>query len=400
MPGKNFSLVARIVFLAALLAFGYIAPEYAPAAQKPAAQDKANAKPAQTPEKAAPAAAPSMLSQPQVEPQWPAGPEGEAAKAYAEGNIAKAHKIWEELAANGDGQAMNNLGVLYDQGKGTDPDVGQAINWFAKSARAGNPSGMSNYGRMLEQGRGLPANPEEAARWLDIAARKGQPEAQYNLGYLYENGRGVPKDDEAAAAWYSRAASQNQRDALARLGHFYRLGKGVPKNISRAALLLYAAAMEGSRPAIAELETMAREETPRTPAVLFGQNLAQTNRDAMRKALAAAKAAVLRQDDKHICDVYNSRTIVPGSNEMAICYASDKRLGFLKIDYAAPDKARADAILGMVENRFGKPTAGEGDNARLWNLGSIIVATQYSPENKQMSLMYMAPQVYHHTRGK
>ncbi len=70
------------------------------------------------------------------------------------------------------------------------------------------------------------------------------------------------------------------------------------------------------------------EETPRTPAVLFGQNLAQTNRDAMRKALAAAKAAVLRQDDKHICDVYNSRTIVPGSNEMAICYASDKRLGF------------------------------------------------------------------------
>ena len=45
--------------------------------------------------------------------------------------------------------------------------------------------------------------------------------------------------------------------------------------------------------------------------------------------------------------------------------------------------ARADAILGMVENRFGKPTAGEGDNARLWNLGSIIVATQYSPENKQ-----------------
>ena len=164
MPGKNFSLVARIVFLAALLAFGYIAPEYAPAAQKPAAQDKANAKPA---------AAPSMLSQPQVEPQWPAGPEGEAAKAYAEGNIAKARKIWEELAANGDGQAMNNLGVLYDQGKGTDPDVGQAINWFAKSARAGNPSGMSNYGRMLEQGRGLPANPEEAARgsvqsWLSV----------------------------------------------------------------------------------------------------------------------------------------------------------------------------------------------------------------------------------------
>ena len=128
------------------------------------------------------------LSQPQVEPQWPAGPEGEAAKAYAEGNIAKARKIWEELAANGDGQAMNNLGVLYDQGKGTDPDVGQAINWFAKSARAGNPSGMSNYGRMLEQGRGLPANPEEAARWLDIAARRGSPRLSTILAICMRTG--------------------------------------------------------------------------------------------------------------------------------------------------------------------------------------------------------------------
>lgn len=406
MPGIKFPLVAKIVLVASLLAFGPFAAEWeAAAAQKPAAQ---RPKAATAAKKAAPAAAaaaaavaaPSVLALPNVEPQWPAGPEGEAAKAYAEGKIAKARKIWEELAANGDGQAMNNLGLLYDQGKGTEPDVGQALNWFAKSARAGNPAGMSNYGRMLEQGRGLPANPEEAARWLDLAARQGQAEAQYNLGYLYENGRGVPKDDEAAAAWYSRAASQNQRDALARLGHFYRMGNGVPKNISRAALLLYAAAMEGSRPAIAELETMAAEDSPRAPAVLFGQNLAQTDRVAMRGALAAARAPILRQDDKHICDVYNSATIVPGSNEMAICYAADKRLGFLKIDYVAPDKARADAILGMVENRFGKPTAGEGDNARLWNLGSIIVATQYSPEHKQMSLMYMAPRVYHHTRGK
>lgn len=337
---------------------------------------------------------------PTPEPVWPTGPEGEAAKAYAAGKYAKAREIWEKMAADGDGQAMNNLGVLYDQGKGVDPDVGRAIHWFAEAARAGNPAGMSNYGRLLEQGRGMPANPEEGARWLDLAARQGQPEAQYNLGYLYENGRGVPKDDAAAAAWYSRAASQNQRDALARLGHFYRAGRGVEKNVQRAVLLLYAAAMEGSRAAIAELEAMAREEPPRAPAILFGQNLAQTNRAAMRKALSAAGTAVLRQDDAHICDVYNSRKIVPGSSEMAICYGPDKRLGFLKIDYAAPDKQRADAILGMVENRFGKPTAGEGENARLWNLGPIIVATQYAPDHKQMSLMYMAPEVYHVTQGR
>lgn len=330
--------------------------------------------------------------------QWPAGLAGEAARAWAAGDIAKAKEIWEKMAGDGDAQAMNNLGVLYDQGQGVEPDAGRAAHWFAMSANAGNPSGMSNYGRILEQGRGMPANPSEAARWFDMAARKGQAEAQYNLGLLYENGRGVAKDEGAAAAWYSRAASQNQRDALARLGHFYRIGKGVEKDTARAALLLYGAAMEGSEPAMTELETMAKENKKRHDAVLFGQKLDETSRKAMREALKKAGAAVKRQDDKHICDVYDSSKVVPGSGEMAVCYGPDGRLGFLKIDYIAQDNKRADAIYKMVESRFGTPTAGEGEDARLWNLGPIIVATKYAPTHRQMGLMYMAPRIYHHTR--
>lgn len=350
---------------------------------------------------AAQKAAPAQKAEPAppAAPQWPAGPAGEAAKAWAEGDVAQARKIWEKMAGDGDGQAMNNLGVLYDQGQGVEPDAGRAVHWFAQAANAGNPSGMSNYGRMLEQGRGVAANPAEAARWFDQAARKGQAEAQYNLGLMYENGRGVEKNESAAAAWYSRAASQNQRDALARLGHFYRIGRGVEKNAERAALLLYAAAMEGSEPAIAELESMARAEPPKAGAVLFGQKLDEVNRVQMRAALQKAGAKIKRQDDTHICDVYDSAATVPGSGEMAVCYGPDGRLGFLKIDYAAPDKARADAIYKMVESRFGAPTAGEGEDARLWNLGSVIVATKYAPTHSQMSLMYMAPRVYHLTRN-
>lgn len=52
----------------------------------------------------------------------------------------------------------------------------------------------------------------------------------------------------------------------------------------------------------------------------------------------------------------------------------------------------------MVEERFGPPSAGEGDDARLWNLGSVVVATRYAPTHRQMSLMYMVPGVYHLTR--
>lgn len=370
---------------------------------KKSAPAKTTAKPASKAPAAAAATATAAgaaaATEPEPQPVWPAGPAGDAAKAWAGGDEKTAREIWEKMAADGDAQAMNNLGVVYDQGLGVEPDPGRAAHWFAQSANAGNPSGMSNYGRMLEQGRGMPANAAEAARWFDQAARKGQAEAQYNLGLLYENGRGVDRDETAAAAWYSRAASQNQKDALARLGHFYRIGRGVAKDERRAALLLYAAAMEGSVPAIEELESMAKESGKTSDAALFGQKLNETSRTAMREAIKKSGAKVKREDNAHICDIYDSTAAVPGSGEMAVCYGPDQRLGFLKIDYAAPDNTRADAIYKMVEGRFGSPTAGEGEDARLWNLGPVIVATKYAPTHSQMSLMYMVPRVYHLTKG-
>ena len=344
------------------------------------------------------AQSPANAAEPAPQPLWPAGKAGDAARAYSAKNYDMARKLWEELAMAGDAEAMNNLGILYDQGLGVDPDTGRAVHWFAESANAGNPAGMSNYGRMLERGRGVPANPEEAARWFDAAARKGQPEAQYNLGYLYEHGRGVAKDDASAAAWYSRAGSSGQKDALARLGHFFRIGKGVPQDMERATLLLYAAAMEGSKPAIEELEELARENPPKASASLFGQKLDDTGRAAMRDSLKKAGAVATRESDEHICDVYEPGKTVPGASNMAVCYGPGSKLGFLKIDYPAPDKNRADAVLKMVESRFGEATAGEGDASRLWNLGSVIVATQYAPDHKLISLMYMVPRVYHLTR--
>lgn len=332
--------------------------------------------------------------------RWPEGKTGDAAKAYSNGDYETARRLWQELAQTGDAEAMNNLGVLYDQGIGVERDPGMAARWFADSANAGNPAGMSNYGRLLEQGRGLPANPEEAARWFDQAARKDQPEAQFNLGFLYEHGRGVPRDDAAAAAWYSRAGSLRQKDALARLGHFYRIGKGVPQDGRKAVLLLYAAAMEGSQAAIEELEELAKESPQKAQAILFGQKLDSADRTGMREALKKAGAKISREDDQHICDVYEAAGIAPGAREMAACYGPEGRLGFVKIDYPAPDKNRADAVLKMVESRFGAPTAGENDNSSLWNLGSIIVATQYLPDHKLVSLMYMVPKVYHQTRAQ
>lgn len=330
------------------------------------------------------------------------GPATEAVDAYRRGEFAKAKGIWEKLASQGDAQAMNNLGVLYDLGQGVEPDLGRALNYFAQSAKAGHASGMSNYARMLEQGRGIAANPEEAARWFDQAARKGQAEAQYNLGMMYEQGRGVPKDAKAAAAWYSRAASQQQGNALARLGHLYREGSGVSKDVPRATLLLYAAAMLGQAEAIRELVELAKDNPPKAEGVLFGLRLDNADRQQVRGAMQKVGVVATRQDDNFICDLYDARKAIPGSQQMAVCYGpgQPQPLGFLKIDYEVKDKARSERIFKMIQSRFGDPSAGEGEDSHLWNLGTVMVATQYAPTHNQMSLMYMVPRVYHMTTGE
>ena len=320
--------------------------------------------------------------------------------AYQRADYASAIRIWHELGEAGDIRAIYNLGVLFDLGQGVAQDPARAAVYFNHAAQGGHPRAMSNYGRLLEQGRGVAKDEAQAAYWFHKAAESGLAEAQYNLGLMYERGRGVPKSERDAAAWYSRAAAEGQSAALERLGLMYRDGRGVSHNATRATLLLYGAAMDGRQDAVQALEQMAPKLTP---FFLFGQRLDNAERTAMRKALVAAKASPVREDDKYACEIYRVTETVPGASELAACYGPQNAgrpapLGFIKIDYPAPDAAQAQKIRAMVEKRFGPPTASEGATSLLWNLGTVIIAKQYAPELKQTALMYMVPKVYHLTR--
>lgn len=325
--------------------------------------------------------------------------------ARKSGDMVEARNALEQLARRGDARAMNRLGLLFDRGLGVEPDAGRAVYWFARAAAAGDAAGMANYGRMLQEGKGVSPDPREAARWLYLAAKQGQREAQYNLGLMYERGHGVPRDDKAAAAWYSRAAAQDQPQALARLGHFFRTGTGVAKNIPRATLLLLGAAMAGSEDAIRELKELAEEKPAKTEAVMFGQRLDATDRAAMRKALRAAGLRPTRESDDFVCDVYDPAGKVPGAAQVAACYGPARseapaRLGFLKIDYPATGPEFVKRLNAMMADRFGPASAEESGDAHLWNLGDIVIATQYAPDHQQVGLMYMVPEVYHLTQAR
>ncbi|MBK8570004.1 MAG: sel1 repeat family protein [Nitrosomonadales bacterium] len=67
---------------------------------------------------------------------------------------------------------------------------------------------QNNLGLMYEQGRGVTQDYQKAASWFRMAAEQGDAEAQYTLGFMYANGEGVSRDYQQAMLWLSKAAEQ------------------------------------------------------------------------------------------------------------------------------------------------------------------------------------------------
>ena len=65
---------------------------------------------------------------------------------------------------------------------------------------------MNNLGVMYDFGRGAPKDWTEAAKWYREAAEQGNAPAQANLGVLYLDGRGVTNDLVQAYVWFKLSA--------------------------------------------------------------------------------------------------------------------------------------------------------------------------------------------------
>jgi hypothetical protein len=116
-------------------------------------------------------------------------------------------------AEQGDADAQNNLGLMYDNGEGVPEDDAEAVRWYRLAAEQGDAFAQDNLGSMYENGAGVPEDDAEAVRWYRLAAEQGDAFAQNNLGFMYDNGEGVPEDDVLAYMWWNLAAAQGDEDA-------------------------------------------------------------------------------------------------------------------------------------------------------------------------------------------
>ncbi len=152
-------------------------------------------------------------------------------------------------AKDGNAEAMCNMGVACELGKGIAKDAKQSKIWYLKAAENGSARASFN----LAMGFYSLSNFSEAAQHFRISAEKGFPLAMYRLGLLYEGGQGVGQDFIEAKKWYSYAAQKGHTSSLCSLAYFHIHGCGVEINKAEAARLLNIAEQYGNAMAISML---------------------------------------------------------------------------------------------------------------------------------------------------
>ena len=117
-------------------------------------------------------------------------------------------------AEQGDSDAQNSLGLMYDTGQDVLQDYTEAVKWYRKSAEQGFSEAQYNLGIMYSKGLGVLQDYKASIRWFRKSAEQGYASAQYNLGVMYYKGQGVPQDYVMAHMYWHLAAVSGAKDAI------------------------------------------------------------------------------------------------------------------------------------------------------------------------------------------
>lgn len=82
--------------------------------------------------------------------------------AYDRADYRSALNVWLEKANDGDAEAQNYVGEIFEKGLGQEPDYVSAVSWYRRAAEKGNARAKINLGYLYEQGKGVEKNIVEA----------------------------------------------------------------------------------------------------------------------------------------------------------------------------------------------------------------------------------------------
>jgi TPR repeat protein len=148
----------------------------------------------------------------------------------ANANEADTFNAMVALANKGDAEAQYHVGMMYNNGIGTQQDPRRAFEWFQKSTASNDPLGAYKLGCYYAgQFAGVvPSDSNEALKYKLIAAKAGYALAQHDVAILYDR-QGNP---EAALKWWKMAGDQGYPPSLYSLSMSYSAGKAAPRDLS------------------------------------------------------------------------------------------------------------------------------------------------------------------------
>src|ERR1700674_2105670 len=85
-----------------------------------------------------------------------AGPFEDGRAALGRGDYAKAFKLFEIVADQGDPRAEEIVGVMYQNGCGVSPSYAEALKWYRRAADQGFAAAQFSFGNMYADGLGVP----------------------------------------------------------------------------------------------------------------------------------------------------------------------------------------------------------------------------------------------------
>lgn len=171
----------------------------------------------------------------------------------------KAYQIYSQLAAQGNAEAMNAMGIMYNTGVGTTADTKQAFNWFTKATNAGYAPAWYNLALMYKNGVEVAQSDQQAYACFSKGAALNHPMCLYGAGYMLYKGLGVKQDYTQAYQYFEKGVARNDEGSMYMLGLCFRNGYGVGVNVDSARYWLAKAAARNDGRAINELADVKTE---------------------------------------------------------------------------------------------------------------------------------------------
>lgn len=166
---------------------------------------------------------------------------------YNQSQYEQALPCFTDVARTGNDQAETYLGIMYQHGFGTKPDLATAARWYNKAAKQGDRWAYDNLMAMADPKLATGKNYDDYRKALEAGVKKGDPQAETATGVMYYYGLGGTKQNyDTARNWFERAAQKGDAVAANYLGRMYYYEIGVEQNSMMAKQYLAQAAKGGN----------------------------------------------------------------------------------------------------------------------------------------------------------